>query len=103
MNEKTSLRLPNSCSDNLKSKTCPEPCRRIQNRKLVGFIALVVALTMCWVRAEAQQPTKVPRIGFLDASSASGIAGLLAAFWQEMMPGVPVFSRYFTMSPFHMS
>ena len=26
-----------------------------------------------------------------------------AAFWQEMMPGVPVFSRYFPMSPFHMS
>ena len=26
-----------------------------------------------------------------------------AAFWQVMMPGVPVFSRYFAMSPFHMS
>ena len=26
-----------------------------------------------------------------------------AAFWQVMMPGVPVFSRYCTMSPFHMS
>ena len=26
-----------------------------------------------------------------------------AAFGQEMTPGVPVFSRYFTMSPFHIS
>jgi putative tryptophan/tyrosine transport system substrate-binding protein len=34
--------------------------------------------------AEAQQTGKVLRIGFLDASTASGIAGLVVAFWQEM-------------------
>src|SRR5215467_2866895 len=34
--------------------------------------------------AEAQQPTKVPRIGFLDNSTASGRAGLLEAFRQEL-------------------
>ena len=41
-------------SDNLKSK--------IQNRKLVGIVALAVILAICEARAEAQQPTKVPRI-----------------------------------------
>ena len=34
--------------------------------------------------ADAQQAGKVPRIGFLDSSTASGTAGLLEAFWQEM-------------------
>jgi putative tryptophan/tyrosine transport system substrate-binding protein len=34
--------------------------------------------------AEAQQTGKVARIGFLDGSTASGMAGLLEAFRQEM-------------------
>jgi putative ABC transport system substrate-binding protein len=34
--------------------------------------------------ADAQQTSKVPRIGFLDASTASGIAVLLDAFRQEL-------------------
>src|SRR5258707_1387282 len=34
--------------------------------------------------ADAQQTGKVPRIGFLDPSTASSMAGLLEAFWQEM-------------------
>ena len=34
--------------------------------------------------AEAQQPAKVPRIGFLDNSTASGMAGLLETFRQEL-------------------
>jgi len=43
---------------NLKSK--------IQNRKWVGCLAIVVMLAG-WVRmAEAQQPTKIPRIGFMS-------------------------------------
>jgi putative ABC transport system substrate-binding protein len=37
-----------------------------------------------WGIAEAQQPKKVPRIGFLDNSTASGIAVLSDAFWQEL-------------------
>jgi putative ABC transport system substrate-binding protein len=52
----------NSCSDNRKSKTCPELGRRIQNRKWVELFAIVVVLTACGARAEAQQP-KVYRIG----------------------------------------
>jgi ABC-type uncharacterized transport system substrate-binding protein len=59
-----------SLSDNRKSKTCPEKRRRIQNRKLVGLFA--IALTVCVARAEAQQPGKVPRIGYLVSRAAAG-------------------------------
>ena len=58
-------------SDNRKSKTCPELCRSIQNRKWAGLFAIVVALTVFGVRAEAQQPTKVPRIGLLGGSGSA--------------------------------
>jgi putative ABC transport system substrate-binding protein len=34
--------------------------------------------------AQAQQPTKVPRIGFLDTSTASGSAVLVDVFRQEL-------------------
>src|SRR6266850_7907894 len=34
--------------------------------------------------ADAQQTGKNPRIGFLDSRTASGMAVLLEAFWQEM-------------------
>ena len=36
----------------------------------------------CWL--EAQQPTKVPRIGYLDTSTASGSVVLVTAFLQEL-------------------
>src|SRR6266498_2965852 len=60
-------RFLNSCSDNRKSKTCTERRRSIENRKLAGIVALVVALTVCGARAEAQQPKKVYRIGYLSS------------------------------------
>jgi putative ABC transport system substrate-binding protein len=44
--------------------------------------ALLFALSVS--AAEAQQARKVPRIGFLDSSNASGMAGLLRAFQQEL-------------------
>ena len=51
-----------------------------------GFLSIlfVVVLLAVAVIAQAQQPGKVPRIGFLDNSSASGNAPLLEAFRQEM-------------------
>ena len=61
MNEKFSFRELNSCSDNLQSK--------IQNRKWVGLFAIVVALTVCGAKTEAQQPKKLARIGLLAGSS----------------------------------
>jgi putative tryptophan/tyrosine transport system substrate-binding protein len=65
-----------SLSDNRKSA--------IQNRKWPGLFAIVVTLTVCGARVEAQQPTKVPRIGFLGASSASVLAARTMAFRQGL-------------------
>src|SRR5262245_17493559 len=50
------------------------------------MIACLVAATLLSTGsiAQAQQPRKVARIGFLDNSTASGIAVLLEAFRQEM-------------------
>src|SRR6266542_2480812 len=58
MRERKWLRSSNSYSDNRKSK--------IQNRKLVGIVALVVTFAMCGAVVQAQQPKKVPRIGYLS-------------------------------------
>ena len=50
----------------------------------MGIFAIVVALTVCGARAEAQQPGKISRIGFLDGSTVSGSALLIEAFRQEL-------------------
>ena len=77
-------RFLNSCSDNRKSETCSESGRRIQNRKWVEAVALVVALTMYGARAEAQQP-KMPRIGFIESSgSPSAPVPRIEAFRQGL-------------------
>jgi putative ABC transport system substrate-binding protein len=52
--------------------------------KKVLCVALCAVLLALSFPAEAQQTGKVPRIGFLDQSTASGIAVLLEAFRQEM-------------------
>ena len=64
--------LPVFSSDNRKSA--------IQNRKWVGLFAIVVAFTVCGARAEAQQPTKIPRIGFLSGNAFSAISARIEAF-----------------------
>jgi ABC-type uncharacterized transport system substrate-binding protein len=46
----------------------------IQNRKWGGVVAIVVAFAMCATVAQAQQPAKVPKIGWLGARSASAPA-----------------------------
>jgi putative ABC transport system substrate-binding protein len=76
MNEKTSLRVLNSLSDNLKSK--------IRNPKLVGIVALVVTVTMCEAVALAQQAKKVPRIGYLSGTSYSVNSVRVEAFRQGL-------------------
>ena len=43
------LRRP--MSSNRKSKTCTELRRSIQNRKLVGIVAVALILTVCGARA----------------------------------------------------
>jgi hypothetical protein len=55
------IRFFDSQSDNLKSK--------IQNRKWAGFAVITFVLVVVGAVVEAQQPTNVPRIGYLTASS----------------------------------
>ena len=64
--------------------TGPAIQKRPRGRKMVGLFVIVVALTVCGARAEAQQPTKVPRIGFLGATSPSAISARLDAFRQGL-------------------
>jgi len=61
-----------------------EQCRRIENLKWARLFAIVVAVVVVATMAQAQQTGKVPRIGFLDNSIASGMAVLVDAFRQEM-------------------
>jgi hypothetical protein len=70
------VRWLDSFSDNRKSK--------IENLKWAGLFAIVVALTVCGARAEAQQTGKIFRIGLLDPSTASNSAVRLEAFWKEI-------------------
>jgi putative tryptophan/tyrosine transport system substrate-binding protein len=76
MKEVFSDRVSDSCSDNLKSA--------IQNPKWAGLLALAIAFVLCGAVAEAQQPGKIFRIGFLDNGTASGSAVLVDAFRQEL-------------------
>jgi ABC-type uncharacterized transport system substrate-binding protein len=48
---------------------------------VLTFCAILLALC---VPVQAQQPGRIFRIGFLDGSTASGMAGLLEAFRQEL-------------------
>jgi putative ABC transport system substrate-binding protein len=48
------------------------------------LVAVAVAFALCGAVAQAQQAGKIFRIGFLDSSTASGMAVLFEAFWQEM-------------------
>jgi putative ABC transport system substrate-binding protein len=57
--------------ENPESKTCPELCRRIENPKWMGILALTIIFSFAGVVAHAQQPAKVWRIGVLVSSSAA--------------------------------
>src|SRR5262245_35203342 len=53
-------------------------------KKKVTILALCAMLFEVCPPAEAQQAGKVPRIGFLDPTTASGSAVLVKAFLQEL-------------------
>src|SRR5262245_46923995 len=53
-------------------------------RKRMGLFAIVVVLTVYGARADAQQTSKVPGIGFLAGSTAAGRGVLVDAFRQEL-------------------
>ena len=60
-----------------------ERARKNMKRKITVLTLCATLLALC-LSAQAQQPGKVLRIGFLDPSNAPGIAVLLEAFRQEL-------------------
>ena len=56
---------------------------RFDNKKVFLLALCPLLLALCG-SADAQQPGKIFRIGFLDNSTASGMAGLVDAFRQEL-------------------
>ena len=49
-------------------------------KDIFRLIAIIMTVVACWAIAEAQQSTKVPRIGFLSAASTSAIAARIEGF-----------------------
>src|SRR3972149_6655904 len=80
MNRIFRIRFFASQSDNPKSTIQKRPRRP----KWRGVVALVVAFVLFGAVAQAQQAGKIFRIGFLDPSTASGLAVLVDAFRQEL-------------------
>src|SRR6266508_4515398 len=63
-----------------KSKTCPEQRRRIQNLKWLGLSVIVFVFVVAGAVAQAQQPAKIPRIGFLGNSTPALEENLVGPF-----------------------
>jgi ABC-type uncharacterized transport system substrate-binding protein len=84
MNDLSRIRFFGVQSYNRKSKACPESYRRIQNRKWVEVFAIAVAFAMCGAVAEAQQSTKLPRIGYLSGATAEAQSVRIEAFRQGL-------------------
>ena len=57
---------------------------KIQNLKWVGLVTLVITFMICGVAVEAQQPAKIPRIGFLIWFSPSANTARNEAFRQGL-------------------
>src|SRR5512141_1434740 len=75
-----SIRRPLSSSDNPKAA----PRTKITKPKWVGLVTLGCAFALWGAEAQAQQPTKVPRIGYLGGTSPAAYAGRIEAFRQGL-------------------
>ena len=53
-------------------------------KKKITVLTLCAMLLAFCLSAAAQQPGKIFRMGFLDSSTASGMAGLLETFRREL-------------------
>ena len=100
MNKTYQIRFSDSGSDNLISKPCAELSRSIQNNRsflptienpkaaprtkiqnvLVGLSVIAFVLVMAGAVAQAQQPAKMARIGFLALGSAATASSNLETF-----------------------
>jgi hypothetical protein len=70
-------------TDNLKSATCGEPRQTIGNLKSVGLSIIVFVLVVAGA-AQAQQPSKIPRLGYLSYGSVEIDRSLVAALRQGL-------------------
>jgi len=85
-------RVPDSCSNNPKTKAGPvdilradsEPSRRIKNLKWLGIVAIGIAYVMCGAVVEAQQAKKIQRIGYLTSATPDGQSARIEAFRQGL-------------------
>jgi ABC-type uncharacterized transport system substrate-binding protein len=84
MHEKTWMRSSSSRSDNLKSKTCGARRQTIENPKWVGIFAIAFTFAFSGAVAQAQQPAKIPRIGFLSPTFPSTNPARSEAFRQGL-------------------
>ena len=97
MHEGTWMGSWNSPSDNRKSKTCTESRRSIQNRKLVGIVAIVTTIAICGAVAYAQQSARIPQVGLIVANRETTSARELRQVFQRIGMTREVFeSRAFT-------
>jgi ABC-type uncharacterized transport system substrate-binding protein len=60
-----------------------ERWRKFMRKTIIGFALGALLFALC-ISAEAQQPTKVPRIGYLDAGTPSSSAARNEAFRQGL-------------------
>jgi putative ABC transport system substrate-binding protein len=57
--------------------------RKAMKKNILGFALCAMLFALCFF-AEAQQPGKVYRIGYLDVSAPSHSASFRESFWQQM-------------------
>jgi ABC-type uncharacterized transport system substrate-binding protein len=76
MHKKFRIRFGFSRSDNRQSK--------IENLKSAGVVGILVLILGCVGMAQAQQPSKIPRIGFLSTASLSSLSPRLDALRQGL-------------------
>ena len=86
MNKTFWNRFLDSCSDNLKSKILSRRLIRLRrkNLKWLGLSVIAFVLVVTGALAQAQQPTKVPRIAYLTAAYLSAISERTEAFRQGL-------------------
>jgi len=84
MDKTSSVRILNFCSDNLQSASGPANRKRPRRLKWLGLWLIAFVLVACAVLAQAQQPTKVPRIGFQTDAPISAVTARIEAFRQGL-------------------
>ena len=84
MDKRSWVRILNSCSNNLHSASGPADQKRPRRLKWLGLSLIAFVLGACAALAQAQQPTKVPRIGFQTDAPISAVTARIEAFRQGL-------------------